>query len=77
MKSPQYLAHAAQHALENPDLVKLAATCMPAGAYNRAMRSGLDYARARSCQFLAMLRRDHPEVFNQVIQSRQAPALAN
>ena len=72
MKSLQQLQDKAQLALANHELVEVAENFSPTAAYDRALVLHYSEDMARSCRFLAIIRRDHGIVtIKQMLESKK------
>lgn len=72
MKSLQQLQDQAQLALANRELVEVAENFSPTAAYDRALALHYNEDMARSCRFLAIIRRDHgTETIKQMLESKK------
>jgi hypothetical protein len=71
MKSLQQLQDQAQLALANRELVEVAENFSPTAAYDRALALHYSEDMARSCRFLAIIRRDHgTDAMKQSVKSK-------
>ena len=64
--SADELCRKAHPALRHAELVEIARTQRPKQTYARAVEGGWSRRPARAARFLAILRRDHPEVFTRL-----------
>ena len=70
MRSLEELKVRSALARDNPELVRIAAGSSPTAAFQLALAKTRDYELAKSCRWLAVIRRDYgEEVFKEWVET--------